>query len=147
MNCNPPGSSVHGILQARIWILEWVAIPFFTRSSWPRDWVQVFCIAGRFFTIWATREAPCLKEGYKFSLMTASSSYLQVEESHQTLITLETAEVEMLADWESQDTDREESHVTEIRQDPVRLLSTVWREQTPAFMTFAESQRADSNNC
>ena len=35
MDCNPPGSSVHGILQARI--LEWVAIPFSRGSSWPRD--------------------------------------------------------------------------------------------------------------
>ena len=51
----PPGSSVHGILQARI--LEWFAIPFSSRFSWPRDWTWVSCIAGRFFTIWATREA------------------------------------------------------------------------------------------
>ena len=35
MDCSPPGSSVHGILQARI--LEWVAIPFSRRSSRPRD--------------------------------------------------------------------------------------------------------------
>ena len=55
MDCSPPGSSVHGILQARI--LEWVAIPFSRGSSWPRDWTWVPCIAGRFFTIWATREA------------------------------------------------------------------------------------------
>ena len=53
---NPPGSSVHGILQARL--LEWVAILFSSGSSWPRDWTQVSPIAGRFFTIWATREAP-----------------------------------------------------------------------------------------
>ena len=50
-----PGSSVHGMLQART--LEWVAIPFSRGSSWPRDWTQVSWIAGRFFTIWATREA------------------------------------------------------------------------------------------
>ena len=35
MDCSPPGSSVHGILQARI--LEWVAMPSSRRSSWPRD--------------------------------------------------------------------------------------------------------------
>ena len=40
------------ILQARI--LEWVAIPFPRRSSWPRDQTQISCIAGRFSTIWAT---------------------------------------------------------------------------------------------
>jgi len=48
MDCSPPGSSVHGLLQARI--LEWVAIPFSTGSSQPRDQTQVSCIAGRFFT-------------------------------------------------------------------------------------------------
>ena len=48
MNCSSPGSSVHGILQARI--LEWVAIPFSRGSSQPRDQTRVSCIAGRFFT-------------------------------------------------------------------------------------------------
>ena len=55
MNCSSPGSSVHGISQARI--LEWIAIPFSRRSYQPRDQSRVSCIAGRFFTIWATREA------------------------------------------------------------------------------------------
>ena len=54
MNHSMPGSYVHGILQARI--MEWVAIPFSTGSSQPRDGTQVSHIAGRFFTIWATRE-------------------------------------------------------------------------------------------
>ena len=49
-----PGSSVHGIFQARI--LEWVAIPFSRGSSWPRDQTWVSCIAGGFFTVWASRE-------------------------------------------------------------------------------------------
>ena len=47
----PPGSSVHGILQARI--LEWHAIPFSRGSSQLRDWILVSCTAGGFFTIWA----------------------------------------------------------------------------------------------
>ena len=55
MDCSPPGSSVHGILQARI--VEWVAMPSSRRSSWPRNQTKVSCVAGRFFTIWATREA------------------------------------------------------------------------------------------
>ena len=55
MDCSLPGSSVHGILQERI--LEWVTFPFSRGSSWPRDRTWVFCIAGRFFIIWATREA------------------------------------------------------------------------------------------
>ena len=48
--------SVHGILQARI--LEWVAMPSSRRSSQPQDGTQVSHIAGRFFTVWATRKAP-----------------------------------------------------------------------------------------
>ena len=38
-------------------ILEWAAYPFSRVSSQPRNWTGVFCIAGRFFTSWATREA------------------------------------------------------------------------------------------
>jgi len=49
VDCSPPGSSVHGILQARI--LEWVALSFFGGSSRPRDQTRVSCIAGGFFTI------------------------------------------------------------------------------------------------
>ena len=49
-----PVFSVHGILQART--LEWVGIPFSRGSSPPRDWTQASYIAGRVFTIWATRE-------------------------------------------------------------------------------------------
>ena len=54
MDCSLPGSSVHGVLQARI--LEWVAIPFSRGSFWPGDWTWVSCIVGRFFTIWTTKE-------------------------------------------------------------------------------------------
>ena len=57
MDCSSPSSYVLGISQARI--LEWIAIPFSRGSSWPRDWTHVSwisCIAGRFFTVWATRE-------------------------------------------------------------------------------------------
>ena len=49
------GFSLHGILQARI--VEWVVIPFSRGSSQPKDKTRVSCIAGGFFTIWATREA------------------------------------------------------------------------------------------
>ena len=53
--CNPMDYTVHGILQARI--LEWVAFPFSSESFQPRDQAQVSCIAGGFFTSWATRKA------------------------------------------------------------------------------------------
>ena len=54
---NLSGSSVHGIFQARV--LQWIAISFSRGSSQPRNQSRVSCIAGRCFTIWATREAPC----------------------------------------------------------------------------------------
>ena len=47
MDCNPPGSSVDGISQARI--LEWVVILFSRGSSWPRAQTHVSCLAGRSF--------------------------------------------------------------------------------------------------
>ena len=59
MDCTPPGSSILEVLQARI--LEWVAISFFRGSSWPRDQTPISCAAGRFFTVWATREAQSYK--------------------------------------------------------------------------------------
>ena len=55
MDCILPGSSVHGIFQARV--LEWVAVSFSRGSSQHRDQTQVSCNTGGFFTIWATREA------------------------------------------------------------------------------------------
>ena len=53
MDYSLPGSSFHGIFQARI--LDWVAISF-SRSSRPRDWIRVSRIVGRRFTVGATRE-------------------------------------------------------------------------------------------
>ena len=58
-DCSPPGSSVHGISQARI--LEWGAISSSRESSRPRDQTRISCVpctAGRFFTCWALGEAP-----------------------------------------------------------------------------------------
>ena len=56
MDCSLPGSSVHDILQERI--LECVVMPSSNRSSQPRDQTQVSHITGRFYTRWATGEAP-----------------------------------------------------------------------------------------
>ena len=63
--CSPTNYTAHGILQAKI--LEWVAIPFSRGFSQPRDETQVSCIAGRFFTTWATREAPLVSERWSVS--------------------------------------------------------------------------------
>ena len=53
MDCSLPGCSAHGIFQAMV--LEWVAISFSRRSSWPRDQTRVSSIVGRCFTVWATK--------------------------------------------------------------------------------------------
>ena len=55
---SPPGSSVHGVLQARL--LEWIAISFSRGSSRPSDGSRVSCTAGGFFTLWATRRG-CIR--------------------------------------------------------------------------------------
>ena len=62
VDCSPPGSSVHGILKARI--LEWVAIPFSRRCSWPRDRTRVSHIGGTFFVT----EPPGKPKGHVASL-------------------------------------------------------------------------------
>ena len=64
MDCSPPGSSVCGILQAKV--SEWVAFPISRGSSQPRDQTWGSCIAGRFFTIGASRETPIDSDQYFF---------------------------------------------------------------------------------
>ena len=67
MHWNPPGSSVHGILQARI--LEWVPIPFSRGSSQSRDQTQVSCITSGFFYCLSHQGSPRTLEpvAYPFS--------------------------------------------------------------------------------
>ena len=67
MDCSPPGSSVHGILQAGV--LEWVSIAFSRGSSQLRDWTWVSHIPGRCFNLWATREE-CLSRPEQFCAVT-----------------------------------------------------------------------------
>ena len=76
MDCSPPGSSVHGILQARI--LETIAIPFSRESSWPRDWIRVSSTAGQCFTIWATGAAQKLT--YMFTKEKSSCNWWSLSE-------------------------------------------------------------------
>ena len=54
MDGSPPGSSIHGISQTRI--MEWAITSFSRRSSPLRDQTRISCIAGRFFTSWATTQ-------------------------------------------------------------------------------------------
>ena len=69
-DCSSPGSSVHGILQAGI--LELIAMSSSRGSSQPRDWTLDPCITGRFFTIWAAREALGWGRGPKCSIFSRS---------------------------------------------------------------------------
>ena len=87
VDCSPPGFSVHGILQARI--LEWIAIPFSRGSSQPGDRIQVSCIAGRFFTVWAAGNScdACHNRGYLTPKRSARRS-LQLRKQRQNDILL-----------------------------------------------------------
>ena len=57
IDCSPPGSSVHGISQARM--LEWVAISFSRALSLPRNRIRVPCIGRQFFTIEPPAQPQC----------------------------------------------------------------------------------------
>ena len=91
MDCSLPGSSIHGILQARI--LEWVAIPFSRGSSGPQDRTQISLIAGGFFTIWATRGTQILTPPLpsRSSQSTELSSLCYTAAFHHGLSVLHTA--------------------------------------------------------
>ena len=87
LGCRQSGSSIHGLLQARI--VKWVAAPFSRRSSQSRDWTQVSCIAGEFFTIWATREAHSMTKRYRNSLLSTNThSFLLPKSQYLPMSTL-----------------------------------------------------------
>ena len=75
VDCNPPGSSVHGIFQARI--LEWIAVLSSRGSSLPRNWTHISCIGRQILYHWATWEAwPThteLKVSYSSSVLLKSA--------------------------------------------------------------------------
>ena len=64
MDGSLPGSSVHGIFQARV--LEWVAISFSRGSSRHRDRTRVSSLVGRRFTVWATREVHSKRNSWNY---------------------------------------------------------------------------------
>ena len=74
MDCSLPGSSLHGILQARV--LGWVAISFSRGSSRPRDQTQVSCIAGKCFNLWATREAHKFESHHEFKFRIFHAAFI-----------------------------------------------------------------------
>ena len=74
MNCSLPGSSVHGVLQARI--LEWVAMPSSRGSSQPRDWTLGLLHCRRILYHWAIEEAWITKWLVKTDCRTPSLGFL-----------------------------------------------------------------------
>ena len=78
--CSPPGSCVHGVLQARI--RGWVAISFSRGSTQPRDRTWVSGIPKRRFTFWATREVQHSFSSLQFSHSVMSSSLRSHESQH-----------------------------------------------------------------
>ena len=71
MDCNLPGSSVHGILLAII--LEWAAISFSRASSSPRDWAPISCIGRWILYHWATWKPP-----FQYDLISLQRPYFQI---------------------------------------------------------------------
>ena len=80
-----PGSSVRGIFQARV--LEWVTISFSRGSSQTRDWTWVSCIAGRRFTVWATREEEDTKKRWQEDTEELYKKGLHDPDNHDGVIT------------------------------------------------------------
>ena len=91
MDFSLPGSSIHGIFQARI--LEWVAISFSRGTSRPRDWTQVSCIVGRRLTVWVTREAHYISNIWNYFISCISVYFIFFVVSNMHLKTLFLVEI------------------------------------------------------
>ena len=98
MDCSLSGSSIHGILQARI--LEWVAMPSSRGSSQPRDQTQVSHIAGGFFIIWATKARmnyyPSSSCSSKYILIHYERTLLILQFNWETWVLWQTTEQESM---------------------------------------------------
>ena len=132
MDCSPPGSSVHGILQART--LEWVAICFSKGSSRPRDWTQVSRIAGKLFTIWATRPRSIPKT------VISNVSLAVLTQGHTAI------------EWRSQDWNWGESHTAltlflHSYSVTPRVGWLAWGSQWAHWSSFHISCQKDLSNC
>ena len=89
MDCSPPGSSVHGILQVKI--LEWVAMPSFRGSSWPRDWTCVSCTGRQILYHWATREARELHQVIEIDILVKKEEKWKAKRSDWSKATSKTS--------------------------------------------------------
>ena len=148
--CDP--CLVHGILQARI--PEWVAFPFSKGSFQPRDRTQIFCIVGRFFTSWATREAQlCAKP---------PSSSLERRAEHKTPVFVDGTWTEIIQGGSFQRTGQQYSvssspslaeiqfvwrHLKSlISQIPIGLVEVMWSVLTNEIETDASEWGFQQNS-
>ena len=135
MDCNPPGSSVKGILQAKI--LEWVAMPSSRGSSLPRDWTHnsyVSCIAHRFFTHWTTWEALIYFVQDKINM--SSSDRLA---SFTPTIVSEILQV-IQVQWQ---TEKKKLHDLQI----LRIIASWVEARSPWFQTSPNSSEGRNPTC
>ena len=132
-DCSLPGSSVHGILQVRI--MEWVAILFTRGSSWPRDGTQVSHIPGRFFTIWATREAHGKSDSKYLLCITHVSSSL--EPSHAQRIERNSQSLYRFLDNDLSSVPLDAVVVQSLSH--VQLFATPWTAAIQASLSFTTS--------
>ena len=128
MDCSPPTTSAHGVIQARI--LEWFAILFSRGSSRLRDQTQDSCIAGRFFTIWATREA----WNYYVVLLNVSKASLELYSSTQYLTGLATHDCSHILDRKTMKKHRMNSHYIVLLALLRNSRSVPWPFKAPASL-------------
>ena len=133
MDCSLPGSSVHGIFQARV--LEWVAIAFSRGSSSPRDWTRVSGIVGRRFTIWATRD-----------WANSTVSKANVISSSQSLVPLEPAvSISKESRWIPQFKQKEQTYLSPAFLFYSGLQGIAWSAPTLVRLIFTQSTNLNAN--
>ena len=76
MNCSPQGSSVHGILQARI--LEWVVMPSSRGSSWPRDRTHISYV----YLHWQASSLQLAPPGKPFCRIVSNNFFFPVDKPY-----------------------------------------------------------------
>ena len=157
MDCSPPGSSVHGILHARI--LEWLAIPFSRGSSWFRGRTQVSHIAGGFFTIWATREDLVKlkwEKDFRAVSLVPGPQWAQNQLWPWLWLTLaqplpcprhkeESRDLVWLSQWQEQTQRRQEQCSLRTLQQELHDLVVIWRKPLhpllpPSWLTETQTQ-------
>ena len=123
LDCSSPGSSVHGIFQAKM--LEWIVIFFSRRSSWPRDLTPVSCITGGFFTIFAVElhgtvvKNPLAKQRWEFDPCVGKISWRRKWQPTPVFLPGESHGHRSLVDYSPWG--RKESYITERLNNNSRL--------------------------